>query len=679
MKRYIEIKGTLKLLIFFFKQYMSFRQFRKLNEKDKDSSKIPNQFVHGLIKLGPVFVKLGQILSTRTEILPSQYILALEQLQENVPPFEFQQVKKIIENELGKTLIQVFESIEEKPVASASLAQVHLAVIKSGEEVAIKVQREDVKSRIIDNLTQLNKLLSLLKFFFRKRVKRMNLVNGLSEFKRYTIQELDYTIEGETIERFSNNFKDWDDIIFPKIYWAYSTDKLLTMGRVSGLRLKEAIKVLSKKEKERLNVRLAEMELKMFISDGLFHADLHPGNIFFREDGKIVLLDFGMYGELSKEERNRFVLYWLAVVNNDVRKAFYHFKKQCKELSNSNESAFYGVFEKLANDFYTSKLKDVSITKVYIGMISAGAKYGYLFPENLLLHAKALTTAEALSFELAPDAQYEKITKPIILKELTRIILDGNIIKERVFQIMPEFLLAGEIIPSTIKNASDANLISSAFYNIIIKKIRNLEEQSDLLLLFINQTARKILLNHFVDENVETIMLNTIKEFREKEAKLPKQKSFGGTITIHFSCYSVAIYNSLLNTGKTKEEATDILYDICWDIYMKMGEISMLIAGIFSTDSHKKLELATQVFRIFPFSSPDYGWIDVEAEKNTVAFDCTQCQVAEYFKKFDLGDICYNTWCKLDFPLAEKWGGELERKGSIAIGEKVCDFRWKIK
>ncbi len=670
-----------KILVIGIKQFRRFKNFSKLNETEKNSSEIPKRLVRDILNLGPVFIKIGQILSTRTDMLPIQYINALQQLQENVPPFEFNEVKTIVETELSKSLEQLFTTVDEKPIASASLAQVHFAITKDGKEVAIKVQRKGIKKGVENDLKRIEKLLSMFNSFFPKRVKRMNLINGFSEFKRYTLQELDYLNEGETIERFANNFKDWDDIILPKVFWSYSTDKVLTMERVDGLRLKEAINVLSKVEKEKLNIRLAEMELKMFISDGLFHADLHPGNIFFKEDGKIVLLDFGMYGELTTEERNRFVLYWLAVVNNDVKKAFYHFKKQCRELSNANENAFYNVFEELANNFYSSKLKDVSITKVYIKMIDAGFKFGYLFPENLLLHAKALTTAEALSFDLAPNAHYEKITKPIIIKELTRLILEGDLIKERVLQTMPDFFLIGEIIPS-LSNKSEGieqDLVSSIFYNTILNKIRGFTNKTDFLFLIIKKPTKQVLVTHFDEKVVNQIMSNTFKKYQLEEPKLPKQKSFGATITIHLACYSVALYNSLLSAGKNKEEATTILYDISWDVYTKMGDIPMLIASIFSTDKHKKMELTTQVFRTFPFSSPDYGWEDVEADNNTIAFNCTQCRVAEYFMKHNIGDVCYDTWCKLDFPLAEKWGGKLERTGSIANGDKICDFIWKTK
>ena len=191
-----------------------------------------------------------------------------------------------------------------------------------------------------------------------------------------------------------------------------------------------------------------------------------------------------------------------------------------------------------------------------------------------------------------------------------------------------------------------------------------------------NRPAKEILGKEFKEEFVEQLLKNTWQEYESLEVDLPTQKTLGATFTIHLACVSVALYNNLLKSGKNKEEASDLIYQIGWKIYTRMGEIPMLIAGIFSDNPHKRMELATQVFRKFPFTAPDYGWESVEAGKKTVAFNCTRCQVAEYFKKFNIGDVCYNTWCKLDYPLAEQWGGKLERTGTIAIGAKVCDFRW---
>lgn len=668
-----------KILKTALKQYKLYKNFTRLSDEKKATSQIPAQFVSDILGLGPAFIKLGQIMSTRPDILPVQYITALEELQEHVPAFDFKVLKQIVEEELGEPITQLFQIFEQLPVASASLSQVHLAILHSGENIAVKVQRPGIKTKVLNDLKLLEEILKIFNLFFPKIVKRTNLQEGFREFKRYTIQELDFAHEGETVERFQSNFKDWNDIIFPKIYWKYTTEKVLTMGQVSGLRLKEAVQKLPKEARELINIRLAEMELKMFISDGLFHADLHPGNIFFKEDGKIVLLDFGMYGELTMEERDHFVLYWLAVVQNQVKRAFYHFKKQCTELPNADENSFYEVFRTIANEFYRSRLIDTSITKVYLSMISAGYKYGYVFPANLLLHAKALTTAEALTFDLAPDTRFEEVTKPIIAKEFARLTLDGKRIRSRMEQSLPEFLLTGEMILASqgqSANEKDTHFIWEAFYNMVLENLRNWEANAGAFQSLLNRPVREVLRNEMGNEAIDRLIKNAWDEFAKLEGDLPKQQTLGATITIHLAAATLAFYNTLLKAGKTKEEATDLLYKTGWKIYKRMGEAPMLIAGIFSDNPHKRMELATQIFRMFPFTAPDYGWAEVETDKNTVAFNCTRCHVAELFMKFGLGDVCYNTFCKLDFPLAQQWGGKLTRTGSIAGGADKCDFRW---
>ncbi len=662
------------------KQFRAFKRFKRLGEEEQKSSSIPQILVNDILDLGPTFIKFGQILSTRPDVLPTQYIQALELLQERVPPFPVEIAKQTIEEELEKPIEQIFSFFEDSPVASASLAQVHFGRLISGEEVAVKVQRPYVKAMILHDLHKLEKLLKIIRFLFPAKIRRANFYHGFLEFKRYTLQELDFQHEGEVIEKFRENFQSWDDVIFPRYYPGYSTEKVLTMDRVGGLRLKEAVLHFSASEKEKLAIRLAEMELKMFISDGLFHADLHPGNIFFQEDGKIVLLDFGLYGILTKEERNRFVLYWLSVVKNDVKRAFYHFKLQCEELPGADEKAFFELFKKLANEFYHNRLKDVSLTRVYLKMINGGYKFGFVFPENLLLHAKALTTAEALTFELFPEARFEKITRPFITKEFLRLATNGEQIKNRLLKTLPEFMLTGDLVPASFQsdqdNAWNLPALVEPLMELLKANIQNWKLDNGIFPLILNPPARLLLLESLNPQEVEEVLEKTWVAYSKEKSDLAIQKTLGGSLMLQLASVTHALYKALLNAGKSAEEATDLVFRIGWEIYTKMGEYPLLIASIFSNDPSQKLSLSTQIFRKFPFSYPDYAWEDVPSDKGTVAFNCTRCQVAEYFKQRDLGGLCYDTWCKLDFPLAEQWGGKLERSGSIAGGATVCDFRW---
>jgi len=145
---------------------------------------------------------------------------------------------------------------------------------------------------------------------------------------------------------------------------------------------------------------------------------------------------------------------------------------------------------------------------------------------------------------------------------------------------------------------------------------------------------------------------------------------------VHLSAVTIAMYQVLLAAGQSKEGATSLIYEMAWLVYTKMSEVPWAMAGFFSQDAYEKVRFATTAFRQFPFSAPSYKWQDVDAVPGVAAFNCLKCPVAEYFRSHHLSELCVNTWCKLDYPLARQWGAELERTGTIAGGAPVCDFRW---
>ena len=324
----------------------------------------PVRFASRLVALGPAFVKLGQILSTRPDVLPQEYVVALSTLQEHGPEVSWEQIQPIVERELGKPVAELFATFDPVPVAAASLAQVHRATLADGTVVAVKIQRPDLEWLVCRDLDAMAFGLRWLGRLFPRRMQRANLLNFFAEFRRYTIQELDFSQEGRVIDRFRANFAGRADVTFPRVHWSHTSQRLLTMDWVAGLRLREAARSLGEKDKQRLVTLLVDVMLQMFVSDGLFHADLHPGNILFHPDGTFTLLDFGMYGELTAAQRDRFILYWFAVVQRQTRRAFHHFKAQTRLLPGADEKAFYARFAALAERFYVSRLSDMSFTKV---------------------------------------------------------------------------------------------------------------------------------------------------------------------------------------------------------------------------------------------------------------------------------------------------------------------------
>jgi ubiquinone biosynthesis protein len=665
------------------RQIRAYRRFVRLSPEERARREdVPNEFVAALVALGPTFVKLGQILSTRPDVLPKEYIAALEVLQEGVPPSPFRQVRAIVEHELGRSLETAFRSFDAEPVASASLAQVHFAVLPGGEPVAVKVQRPGIHDRVDQDLEALGRIVSLLARISPTRTRRANLVDAFAEFRRYTLRELDFAEEARTMERFRHNFRDWKGLVIPKVFRDHTAAGVLTMERADGVRLKAAVERLDSATRERLVERLVALQMKMFLTDGLFHADLHPGNILFGDDGTITLLDFGMIGELDEDERDRFLLYWLAVVQHQTRRAFHHFRMQTRPLPGADEAAFFASFERLAEQFYRSTLTEMTITQVYLAMIASGYRHGFVFPSGLLLHAKAITTAEALTFTLAPGLRFDQVTRPVVARAFAQRFADGPRLRQLAGQFLPGFLLLGEILPAEARDpyreAGRAHPLAGEIVDGLLARLRELERGAGLLRLIVDPSAREVLRRHHSEAEVEGLLDESWRRYRTLEPEIPVLDQIGPTFILHLAGAVRAMNQALVAAGHDPDKAADLLNRIGWRVYERMGEGPFLLASAFTDDPLKKLRIATGLFRGFPFGPPAYRWRDVEAGENVVAFDCERCPVADYFKRHGEGELCYRTFCQLDFPLAERWGGMLERSGTLAVGAPACDFRWAL-
>lgn len=235
----------------------------------------PEKFAAQLVRLGPVFVKLGQILSTRPDVLPPSYIEALATLQENAPPVSIEEVHVTIARELGKPVDEVFATFDTVPVAAASLAQVHRATLQNGTAVAVKIQRPDLERLMKRDLDAMESGMRWLYRVLPGRMRRTNLRDFFAEFRRYTRQELDFLNEARIIGRFRANFATRTDVKFPVVHWKETTRRVLTMDWVEGMRVREAATVLDHDQRHRLVTLLIDVLLQMFVADGLFHADLH--------------------------------------------------------------------------------------------------------------------------------------------------------------------------------------------------------------------------------------------------------------------------------------------------------------------------------------------------------------------------------------------------------------------
>jgi ubiquinone biosynthesis protein len=659
-----------------FRQYRALRRFRH----GRGSPDAPIEFAAQLTGLGPTFVKLGQILSTRPDFLPQVYVESLSKLQESGPEIPAGQVRAGIERGLGKSIEELFASFEWRPVAAASLAQVHKATLADGTVVAVKVRRPNLEALMLRDLDAMALGLRAIACLFPERMRRANVLAFFAEFRRYTLNELDFASEGRVIERFRANFAGRTDVKFPRVHESHTGESVLTMDWVEGMRLQEAARTLPLATKDRLVTLLVDVMLQMFVSDGLFHADLHPGNIFFHQDGTFTLLDFGMYGELTTAQRDRLILYWLAVVQGQTRRAFHHFQALTQKMPDANRESFFQRFSVLAGTFYASPLSKMSFTHVYLEMMKAAYAFGYVFPSEIMLHAKALTTAETIIFVLAPDARFEKLSRPFIAREYAARMTSLARLERRASQLLPELVLLGELPPPEAIDGDwdwDATIdVFGNFRDRLEGAIRESLAHGGLWQALLEKHAREVLRSSPLGAETGDVLKQVWIRYYELEPSVPIQPTLGAVFTTHIAALILALHEVLVRRGIPAKESYRLIYDIGWRFYTQMAEPPLLAASAFTRDPHKRLKLATDLFRIFPFGEPGYRWRDVTVSDGAIAFDCLKCPMAAFFSEHDATELCFQTACKLDFPLAEKWGGRLERTGTISSGADYCDFRW---
>ncbi len=657
-------------------EYRALRRFGN----GKQDSLAPARLAGSLAALGPTFVKLGQMLSTRPDVMPQPYVDALTTLQEHGARIAPRMVHATIRNELGKPVAVLFSTFDEQPIAAASLAQVHRATLSDGTIVAVKVQRPDLERLICRDLDAMEAGLRWLYRLSPRRMQRTNLRAFLAEFRRYTLQELDFAQEGRVIDRFRINFSGHASIRFPVICWSHTSQRVLTMSWVEGLRLHDAVKSLDAQTRQRLVTNLVDVMLQMFVSNGLFHADLHPGNIVFHRDASFTLLDFGMVGELTDRQRDRFILYWLAVAQRQTRRAFLHLKAQTRKLPGANEQAFLDRFETLAEKFYSSRLSEMSFTKVYLDMMVAGYEHGFVFPSELMLHAKALTTAETLIFVLAPDARFEQLSRPFIAREYAARAGSLELFKLRLTQLVPELLLLGELPPpEAVDESWDRDATVEVFGEMrdrLAVTFRRSLEDGGFWKALVERHVEAALKTTQLVVPVDKLMTQTWERYYALEPSVAIQPALGAVFSTHAAALVLAMHQTLLGHGVAAAQSHRLIFDVGWSVYRRMAAPPLLVASAFTRDPQKRLKLATDLFRSFPFGPPSYEWRDIVSSDGAIAFDCVKCPVAEFFASHDASDLCVETFCRLDFPLAEAWGGQLKRSGTIASGAQRCDFRW---
>ncbi|MDD5772102.1 MAG: AarF/ABC1/UbiB kinase family protein [bacterium] len=413
----------------------------------------PERFRMVFEELGPTFIKFGQLLSTRPDYIPSEYIQEFKKLQDNVPPFSKEEVEKIIKKEYGPdaSVEQIFKTFDFKPVAAASVAQVHIGTLISGEEVAVKIQRPDIEEVIHQDIRILYRLAGLIERNFEES-RLLDPVGIVDEFEKTILKELDFITEGSSIEKFRANFKDFPGIYIPNVFWDYTTRRILVVERVNGLELDEVKKI---KEKGHDPKKIADIGLNCFckqiMEDGFFHADPHPGNSMLMDDGRIALIDFGITGSLDNEMMENIANVFIGYSEHDYEKLVKTFSKMGITNENTDIPVFKQDLKDLSEPFYGRSLKHISVKEIFDKITQTCLKHNIKLPKDLLLLFKTFLQIEALGRDLDPDSSVLEKAKPYALRLLDRGHNPRVAIKN-FKKDMADLYSLMKVIPENVKN-----------------------------------------------------------------------------------------------------------------------------------------------------------------------------------------------------------------------------------
>ncbi len=417
--------------------------------KKPEHSSIGPKLRKTLEELGPTFIKLGQILSTRRDIFPVPIIKELEKLQDDVNPFPFEESKAIIEEQLEAPLDSLFDDFGEEPAASASIGQVHLALLKDGTKVAVKVRRPDIVRQVGVDLSIMKELGRLLEQQFDwARYYRVRDI--IDEFSRSIKDELDYTLEAHHTEKVANQFKDNENIVIPSIYWDYSTEAVLVQEFIKGEKL-GTVEGLSDEKREALADSLVNCFFEQIFIHGFFHADPHPGNVFYLPEGKLALIDFGQVGRLTKTMRYQFSSLVIAMLKQDPEAIMETFMDMSLVDSDVDENRLRSDIELLNQKYFDMKLSEISIGDAVNDLFMAAQRNNIIIPVEYTILGKAVLTVESLAEELNPDLSILKLAEPYG-KRLVKERYNPRRVGEQVWDDLKEW---GELLQTLPKQTRD--------------------------------------------------------------------------------------------------------------------------------------------------------------------------------------------------------------------------------
>jgi len=403
-----------------------------------------------LEELGPTFIKLGQILSTRPDVIPDSFVKEFEKLQDDVPSFSFEAVLSQVATELGGPAESFFAEIDPQPLAAASIAQVHRARLKSGAEVVIKVRRPGVVEVVESDISALMALASLAERHLPGS-EIYDPVGVVREFARTIRREMDFSREGHTIEKFRDNFAKTPWMHFPRVYWEQSARGVLTMEYISGIKVSD-LETLDRQGFDRrlLARRGANAFLEMVLRHGFFHGDLHPGNVLILPENAICLLDYGMVGRLDEDLKTFITDILFAIINRDMDEVISLLLFAGDISDNLDSRALKRDLANFIDGYYEIPLKDIEVGRMLMEFIGIITLYSIRIQPDLMLLIKSLVLIEGIGRSLDPAFDMVEHLRPFIARAL-RYKYSPRAVSREINMVLGSYLSLARNIPRDLK------------------------------------------------------------------------------------------------------------------------------------------------------------------------------------------------------------------------------------